>query len=57
MAFLVAAMSFAGPVAVFAVVGGLITSRGPKSIVGWLLVTVGLLFSVVVVFSSVGRWD
>jgi hypothetical protein len=38
----VAAVSFAAPVAVFAVVGALITSCRPSNVVGWLLATVGL---------------
>lgn len=54
--FLVATATFAVPVVVFAAVGGLITSRRPNHVIGWLLATIGLLFSVVVACSSVARW-
>ncbi|MFL6173769.1 MAG: hypothetical protein ACJ716_12840 [Marmoricola sp.] len=54
--FLIATLAFAVPVAVFAVVGALITSRQHGNVVGWLLTAVGLLFSVVVASSSVALW-
>jgi hypothetical protein len=54
--FLVAALSFIPPVAAFAVVGALINWQRPTNVVGWLLTTIGLLFSVVVACSSLAHW-
>ena len=53
---LVTALGFAGPVAAFAVVGALITSSRPTNVIGWLLTSIGLLFSVVVACSSLAQW-
>ncbi|MFL6024392.1 MAG: hypothetical protein ACJ72O_13720 [Marmoricola sp.] len=53
---LVASITFAVPVAIFGVVGGLITSRRPQHVIGWMLATISLLFSVVVVCSTTARW-
>ena len=49
-------LSFLIPVMAFSVVGGLIGSRRPGDPIGRLLAVVGLLFSMVVFFSSVSGW-
>ena len=48
--------SFLIPIAAFSVVGGLIAIRLPRHPIGWLLVVVGLLFSVVVASSASSVW-
>jgi hypothetical protein len=49
-------LSFFIPVLAFSVVGGLIGSRRPGDPIGRLLAVIGLLFSMVVFFSSVSGW-
>jgi hypothetical protein len=53
---LLSAISFIIPVAAFSVVGGLITSRRPGDPIGRLLTVIGLLFSLVIAFSSISGW-
>ena len=50
------AISFLIPVGAFSVVGGLILSRRPGDTIGRLLAVIGLLFSLVVAFSSISGW-
>ncbi|MFL6061379.1 MAG: hypothetical protein ACJ72E_09125 [Marmoricola sp.] len=53
---LVAAISFVAPVAIFGLVGALITARRPGHVIGWMLAAISLLFSVVVACSSTAHW-
>jgi hypothetical protein len=48
--------SFAPTITAFAVVGGLISSRHPGNVIGWLLSTIGLMFGLVVACSTSVRW-
>ena len=54
--FLVSTVAFVVPIVAFSVVGWLISSRRPANAIGWLLASIGLLFSVVVASSSIARW-
>lgn len=56
VSFVITTLSFLVPVAAFSVVGWLISSRRPDSVIGWLLVAIGFLFSLVAASSSVVRW-
>jgi len=51
-----ALFSFLVPIVAFAVVGGLIARRQPHNPIGWMLAVVGLLFAIVVAFSSLSLW-
>ena len=48
--------SFAPTITAFAVVGGLISSRHPGNVIGWLLELIGLMFGLVVASSTSVRW-
>jgi hypothetical protein len=48
--------SFLVPIAAFSVVGGLIAVRRPGNAIGWLLLVVGALFSIVLATSAVSVW-
>ncbi len=53
---LLSTVTFVIPIAAFSVVGGLISSRRPGNAIGWLLVVIGLLFSLVTACSAIAEW-
>jgi hypothetical protein len=48
--------AFVVPVVAFAVVGAVIVRRRPKNLIGWLLATIGLLWSLVIASSFSSTW-
>jgi hypothetical protein len=49
-------ISFVPPVAAFTIVGGVISLRRPENPIGWLLISIGVLFSLVVAASGGSAW-
>jgi len=54
--FLVSTVAFVIPIVAFSAVGWLISSRRPANAIGWLLASIGLLFSIVIASSSIAQW-
>lgn len=48
--------SFLVPILVFSLVGGLIARRRPENLIGWLLLTIGFLFAIVVASAFGSTW-